>query len=156
MKRPDATLVAEAWLRLVLNPLPASCIGATLPAARTTPAPAWATQGFVQHTIVGGQPGIHVPTRRALVQVDTWAVRLDSRSVPWGIASRLAESVWAGTFLESAQELLLPVPDGYAPPRLRTVSPMSEPIKVPDDAAGFAHFRLDLEFSWVPSTMEES
>jgi len=153
MNRPDAALVADAWLRLVVG-LPTSCIGPTLPAARTEPAPDWVIQGFVQHTAVGGAPGIHVPTRRSVVQVDTWAVRLDSRSVPWGIASRLAEAVWAGTFLESAQEVALAVPNGYVLPLLRTVHALGEPVKVPDDGAGFAHFRFDLEFTWTLSTME--
>jgi hypothetical protein len=153
VNRPDSALVADAWLRLVAG-LPASCIGPTLPAARTEPAPDWVTQGFIQHTAVGGAPGIHVPTRRSVVQIDTWATRLDSRAVPWGIASRLAEAVWAGTFLQVSQERALTVPTGYVVPLLRTVHALGEPVKVADDGAGFARFRLDLEFNWTLSTME--
>jgi hypothetical protein len=155
MNLPDGALVADAWLRLVTN-LPASCVGPTLPAARTAPAPDWVTAGFVQHAVVGGAPGIDVPTRRTVVQVDTWAVRLDSRGVPWGVASGLAEMVWLGTHTASNQECPLPVPQGYVVPLLRTVNPIGEPVKVPDDAAGFAHFRFDLEFNWTLSTMEVS
>jgi hypothetical protein len=155
MNLPDGALVADAWLRLVTN-LPASCIGPTLPAARTAPVPDWVTSGFVQHTVVGGAPGIHVPTRRTVVQVDTWAVRLDSRGVPWGVASGLAETIWLGTFLDAPQQRALSVPPGYAVPLLRTVNPLGEPVKVPDDGAGFAHFRMDLEFNWTLSTMEVS
>jgi hypothetical protein len=153
MNRPDAALVADAWLRS-LAIVPTSCVGPTLPAARTTPAPDWVTNGFLQHTVVGGAPGIHVPTRRSVVQIDAWATRLDSRAVPWGIASRLAEAVWAGTFLQLSQERALAVPAGYVTPLLRTVNPLGEPVKVADDGAGFARFRLDLEFNWTLSTME--
>lgn len=155
MNRPDASLVADAWLKLVSS-LPASCVGPTLPAARATPAPPWTTQGFLQHTPVGGASDVHVPRRRSVMQVDAWAVLLDSRAVPWGRASKLIERVWAATYgVEANQERLLEVPAGYAPARLLTVRALGEPVKVPGDDAGFAHFRMDVEFTWVPTTMEE-
>lgn len=160
MKRPDGALVADAWLKLVAADaldLPASCVGTTLPAARgadgATPA-AWTTHGFVQHTVVGGAPGIHVPIRRTVVQVDCWAVTLDSRSVPWGRASGLAEGVWTRAYLETTQERTLSVPAGYAPPMLKTVIPLTDPRRIADDGAGFARFQMDLEFNWTPSTLE--
>jgi hypothetical protein len=147
MTPPDGALVADAWLRLVSG-LPASCVGPTLPDARRTPAPAWVTSGFIQHTVVGGSPGTHVPLRRSVVQVDTWAVTLDDRTPPWGRASALAEVVLAGAY-GSVNELDLTVPAGYAVPKLRTVNALQEPRKIRDDVAGFARFQLDIEFVWT-------
>jgi hypothetical protein len=152
VKPPDVTLVVDAWLRSVA-PLPASCIGPTLPAARTTPAPAWVTQGFLQHTSVGGAPDKDVPLRRSVVQVDAWAVSLDTRAVPWGRASALLEAVLDACWDDTTQQTTLTVPDGYSPPVLRTVRALGEPVRVPSDDAGFARFRADLELVWTrPST----
>ena len=147
MTPPDGALVADAWLRLVSG-LPASCIGPTLPTARRDPTPAWVSQGFAQHTVVGGAPAVEVPLRRTVVQLDFWAVTLDDRTAPWGLASGLAETVLAAAY-GAVHELALTVPAGYATPRLRTVVPLSEPRKVPGDAAGFAHFMFDATFTWT-------
>jgi hypothetical protein len=147
VSRPDGALVADAWLRLVSG-LPASCVGPTLPTARRTPAPAWVTQGFVQHTVVAGAPGVEVPFRRTVLQLDFWAVTLDDRTPPWGVASSLAETVLAATY-GSVHELVLTVPAGFDPPRLRTVTALAEPRKVREDAAGFAHFTFDATFTWT-------
>lgn len=148
---PDGALVADAWLRLVAG-LPASCIGPSLPSARRTPAPAWVSQVFVQHTIIGGAPGVHVPIRRPVVQLDFWAVTLDDRTPPWGRASAVAERVWEATQV-AVQELTLVVPAGYQPPQLRAVNALQEPRKVLGDDAGFAHFQFDAEFVWAPSAL---
>lgn len=147
MSRPDGALVADAWLRLVSG-LPASCIGPTLPDVKRTPAPPWATQGFVQHTVVGGSPATHVPVRRSVVQLDFWATTLDDRTPPWGRASALAETVLAATY-GAANQLALTVPSGYDTPSLRVVLALQEPRKVRDDGAGFAHFQFDAEFVWT-------
>jgi hypothetical protein len=147
MSRPDGALVADAWLRLTTG-LPASCVGPTLPDARRTPTPAWIGQGFAQHTVVGGSPGIEVPLRRTVVQLDFWATTLDDRTPPWGLASSLAETVLAATF-GSVRELALTVPAGYDTPRLRTVTALQEPRKVREDGAGFARFQFDAEFVWT-------
>lgn len=151
--RPDGTLVANAWLRLALD-LPASCLGPTLPPARSEPAPEWVTRGFVQHTVVGGSPNIFVPVRYSVIQLDFWAVTLEDRRPPWGLASGLAEDVWARSYWDPLQNQLLTVPDGYVAPRLMTVYPLSEPRKINEDAAGFAHFQMDVQFNWTLSTME--
>lgn len=150
--RPDGALVADAWLRLVTG-LPASCIGPTLPAARRDPAPDWVTRAFVQHTVIGGAPAIHVPMRVTVVQLDVWAVTLDDRAPPWGRASELAETIWAHTFDQDTQQLQLAVPVGYGIPQLRTVYALAEPRKIREDPAGFAHFQFDVQFTWAPSTL---
>ena len=147
MSRPDAALVADAWLRLVAG-VPASCIGPTLPAARKTPAPAWVTQGFIQHTMVGGAPATEVQFRHPVVQLDFWAVTLDDRTAPWGRASALAETVFDATFGDVSQ-LDLVVPTGYDTPMLRTVLALQEPRKIPGDTAGFARFQFDAVFTWT-------
>lgn len=151
MTRPDTALVVDAWLRLVSG-LPASCIGATLPSARRDPVPDWVTDGFAQYTVVGGSPAIDVPLRRPVVQLDFWATTVDQRAVPWGRASALAERVWAWTHSD-IHETVLTVPDGYDVPVLRTVVPLTEPRKVPDDPAGFARFQFDAMFTWAPSVL---
>lgn len=147
MSRPDGALVADAWLRLVTG-LPASCIGPTLPTARKDPPAPWTTSGFVQHTLVGGSPGVEVPLRMSVMQLDFWAVTLDNRAVPWGVASGLAETVLAATY-GPVLELDLVVPDGFTAPKLRTVTALQEPRKVREDAAGFAHFQMDTVFTWT-------
>lgn len=147
MSRPDGALVADAWLRLVAG-LPSSCIGPTLPAARRTPAPAWVSQAFAQHTVVGGSPAIEVQLRRTVVQLDFWAVTLDDRAAPWGRASAVAERVLDAAY-GTVHELALVVPDGYDVPRLRTVVPQQEPRKITSDPAGFARFQFDALFTWT-------
>jgi hypothetical protein len=147
MSRPDGALVADAWLRLVSG-LPASCIGPTLPTSRKDPAPAWVSQGFIQHTVVAGAPAVEVPFRRSVVQLDFWATTLDDRSPPWGVASNLAETVLAATY-GTVHELALTVPAGYDVPRLRTVTALQEPRKIREDAAGFARFQFDALFAWT-------
>lgn len=147
MTPPDGALVADAWLRLVSG-LPASCIGPTLPDARRAPAPAWVTQAFVQHTVVGGAPNPHVPLRRSVVQVDVWAVTLDDRTPPWGRASAVAETI-VGAAYGTVNELALTTPAGITIPLLRTVTPLQEPRKIREDVAGFARFQLDVEFVWT-------
>ncbi len=151
MNRPDGALVADAWLRLVSG-LPASCVGPTLPAARRTPTPDWVVNGFAQHTLVGGAPHPHVPLRRTVIQLDFWAVTLDDRTPPFGVASGIAERVLAAAYetdTPAVHELELTVPAGYSAPRLRTVVPIAEPRKVPEDAAGFARFQFDAVFTWT-------
>lgn len=147
MSRPDAALVADAWLRLVAG-VPVTCIGPTLPAARRTPPPDWVTHGFVQHTVVGGSPATDTPLRGPVVQLDFWAVTLDDRSPPYGKASDLAERVLLATYGPVA-ELELEVPAGFDVPSLRTVQALQEPRKVREDAAGFAHFQFDAQFTWA-------
>lgn len=144
---PDGALVADAWLRLVSG-LPASCIGPTLPSARRDPAPAWVTEGFIQHTVVGGSPVVDVALRRSVVQLDFWATTIDNRTPPWGRASALAEAVLLAAY-GTMHEIALPVPAGYRVPRLRTVVPQSEPRKIKEDAAGFARFTFDALFTWT-------
>jgi hypothetical protein len=148
---PDGALVADAWLRLVSG-LPASCIGPTLPTARKTPMPAWVSQAFVQHTVVGGAPATDTPLTRTVVQLDCWATTLDDRSPPWGRASAVAERLVLATY-GAVQELTLSVPAGYVTPQLRTVRALQVPRKVREDGAGFAHFQFDVEFAWAVSTL---
>lgn len=145
--RPDGALVADAWLRLVAG-VPSSCIGPTLPSARKTPPAPWVANGFVQHTLVGGAPGTHVPLRQPVVQLDFWAVTLDDRTAPWGRASALAETVFDATFGEVVERTLV-VPAGYDTPRLRTVLALQEPRKIPGDPSGFARFSFDAVFTWT-------
>lgn len=145
--RPDGALVADAWLRLVAG-VPSSCIGPTLPSARKTPLAPWVANGFVQHTLVGGAPGTHVPMRNSVIQLDFWAVTLDDRTAPWGRASQLAETVHAAAF-GAVAELVLVVPSGYDTPRLRTVLALQEPRKITGDPSGYARFSFDAVFTWT-------
>jgi hypothetical protein len=147
VNRPDGALVADSWLRLVSG-LPASCIGPTLPSARRTPAPEWITNGFAQHTVVGGSPEVHVPLRRTVVQLDFWATNLDDRNPPWGVASNLAETVHAACY-GTVAETVLAMPANYLTPRLRTVVALQEPRKDLSDAGGFARFQFDALFTWT-------
>jgi len=154
----SSEVVAVAWLLGVPGiTADANHVGVTLPgrdpATGTWP---WADTGFVQLvTAVGGTPGMYVPERNPVVQLDFWAVNLDSGLPPWGKARQLAELVVADTYntagnpTAGARDVSALMPDGYAGAYVQSVYPQTEPRRVPNDSGSFARLTMDLELAWV-------
>lgn len=143
-RRPSARKIAVAWLRtLGLD----AGVGEELPADLD----GWAAYGFVAVPIVaGGSPGVDVPMRNPVVQVDCWACRPGSPVAPWGKAADLAEQVMARALTGVTYpppQLVLPA--GFAPARLLSLYPVTEPREIPNDGAGFARLEIDLALHYT-------
>lgn len=143
--RPTSELVAVSWLRGVTG-LSSSMVATELPADNST----WSASGFVQVMGVGGSPNIYVPVAQPVIQVDCWAVNPNSAKPPWGKANQLAELIRMGC-LDHANvgRTLTDFPAAYNDARVLTAYPISEPRRIRDDSADFAHYTMDLQFMWV-------
>lgn len=149
---PTSKLVAVAWLKGVPG-LSAGLVGDTLPEDNTT----WSACGYTQvSTIAGGTPGMYVPTRAPVVQIDFWAVAPDSGLPPWNKANQLAEYVIADTYPPSAglgnggsRDVSNLLPVDYAGAYVQAVYPMTEPRVVPGDPGSYARLTMDLALVWV-------
>lgn len=141
---PNNELVAVALLKLV--PELGSRVATDLPADNST----WSASGFVQVAAVGGSPDMYLPVAAPVVSVDCWAVAPNSGKPPWGKASGLAEYIRAalksGTIAFPARVTL---PADYSKADVTGAWMLSEPRRVRDDAADFAHFQFDLQLNWV-------
>lgn len=130
------TEVALAWVKSVVG----SNVATSLPKPES-----WSTSGFVTVMIVGGASNADIPMRRPVVSVDVWANSPQSNTPPWGKANSLAEAIYAATYAATSDTLTVAGQDV----RVFSVYPVSEPIRVPDDQAGYAHVMFNLELSWV-------
>jgi len=146
LHHPSSTLVMVEWLRQA----------ASLPAAATLPPPEkWMSTGFVTVTPVGGNPGIYVPERAPVFQVDCWAVnpaaagaKSVSRKTPLSHANELADiAVLAcyGNFPVSAVTL----PAQYLPVWIQQAVPVSEVREIPEQDNSYAHFSVDIQLRWT-------
>lgn len=140
---PTAEQVAVAWLKTVTG-VDATKVATTLPADVSV----WAATGFWQVTVVGGTPATHTPLYMPVIRVDCWAANLASTKPPWGRAGSMAGSVVWATYHQPA--LLRVDPGaGFDTAHVLSTFPLSEPVRVPDDDAGFARVFVDLRLSWV-------
>ncbi|AMW13315.1 hypothetical protein A4E84_29765 [Streptomyces qaidamensis] len=139
MPYPSTELVATAWLQQV--PDMQADVGTELPKDPTT----W-PDGFVQVMTVGGTPGIHLPMRRPVVQVDCWAATPGSPEPPWGLASHLGALILAATY--TAGQRLTELPDLFGTVRVQSAYAVSEPRRIPSDEARFARVQFDLQLHW--------
>jgi hypothetical protein len=145
----DSITVAGTWLRS-LPGIPLNKVNTVLP-----PAEKWADSGFVQvYGVVGGTPHMDAPIRRPVVQVDAWAVRLDSERPPWEKASRLMDAIIAAAVGHTAQSVMNDLEVGDDSVRIFHVYPVSEVRKPPQgldtgDPASYARLTVDLQFSWA-------
>lgn len=152
---PSAELVAVAWLKNIFSPT-FDNIATNLPGDNTT----WSDDGFIQVGVVGGSPGVHVPMRNPVIQVDCWACNLNSQKPPWGKASALAETIVEALYdPESVGEALtMPgTPGMYLRARVLSAYAVSEPRRLtlgrqttPEDSAtGFARLQFDMSMHWT-------
>jgi hypothetical protein len=143
---PTTELVTEAWLKGVAG-VSSGQVGRILPEDNST----WAASGYLQVVgTVGGTPGMYVPARRPVVQVDAFAVNLDSSLPPWGKAFRLVELVVADTYTgDGGRFVSALLPAGYNGAHVQTVYPLTEPRRAPGDPGSYARVTVDLAVNWI-------
>lgn len=140
--RANTELVAIAWLGTVTG-LTSGMVAATLPTDNTS----WAASGFVTVRTVGGTPGLYVPLRSPVVNVDFWAVKPGSRP-PWYQANALAELVDAGARASNAQRAVT-LPTGYPTARVLSAYLLAEPRRAYGDQGDYARYTADLALHWT-------
>lgn len=145
LHHPSGSLVMVAWLRQVVG----------LAAAMTLPEPrGWFTTGFATVTPVGGNPGVYLPERAPVFQVDCWAVNPAaagavsvSRKIPRAEANELADRVVMSGYVLSPPEVTLPAQ--YLPVWIESVIAISEVREVPEPDNSYAHYSVDVQLRWV-------
>ena len=152
---PHNELVARAWLVAAVDGLSASKVATTLPD------PPWTDNEFVQIMQVGGSPNAELPIFEPVISVNCFALVAGSAKPPWGQANQLAEKIRAtcynrrpaaaATTLDLAT-LLGAAFAGYGGALVRTVTPVSEPSRIPSDPSQYAVYNLDLQFNWSASS----
>ena len=142
--RASSENVALAFLA-TLPGITSAMVAAVLPADTSK----WASTGFITATPVAGLPGIDIPTRHPLVQVDCWAVKPGAQRPPWGQVDQLTEAVVAGC--QAARPVTLTVTAGAstAHARMLGVWVATEPMRLYSDDSSYARKRLDLRLDWV-------
>lgn len=143
--RANTELVSVAWLSSIEGISPGQ-VATTLPSK----AEAWAENGFLQITPgLGGSMQLHYALREPVVQIEAYAVELNSGKPPWGKAASLMEQVVAGTYDEANLQRTLTLPGGHPQARVLTAHFVSEPRRMPDDAASYARYVADLALHWI-------
>jgi hypothetical protein len=142
--RPNTELVAVSWLK-GLTYL-GTRVATELPRDNAT----WSASGFVTVTAAGGPAPLHIPWREGVVDVSTWGVTPTSGRPPWNLAAQLAEAIVTGTLDHKNVPRRVTMPSAaYAPAFVKGARVMSEPRRVPGDAADYARFTMDLALDWV-------
>jgi hypothetical protein len=140
---PNSELIAVNYLRsLNLGPSASFGVGTTLPENKES----W-KDGFIQVSVVGGSPDVDVPTRRPMIQIDTWVPSLNSSKAQWGLANTLAENILANLFEDSSIKLSLG--PNFKDARIQSGYAVSEPRRVSNDPAGHARYTVDIVLTWV-------
>lgn len=137
---PTTELVTVAWLKAVIGPYVATDI--------PTDSASWAETGFIQVQAVGGTPERDLPVARPVVSVDCWAVNPNSSKPPWNRANALAERLRTA-IQDPAGPRPVTLPAGYAGARVMGTTLLTEPRRIRDDDADFAHFQADLLVTWI-------
>lgn len=140
---PTSELVAVAWLKGITAL--GNAVATDLPADNAS----WAASGFTQVMSVGGSPDIYLPVSNPVVTVDTWAVSPQSSKPPWNKANQLAEIIKRACLDHATVPRALVLPAAYANARCLTVYPLTEPRKIRSDSADYAHYSMDVLFSWI-------
>ena len=136
---PTTELVAVAWVKAATG---FTGVATDIPSDNST----WSASGFIQVQGVGGTPDTYLPVARPVVSLDFWAVSPNSSKPPWNKANALAEMVRAATYSPGRPVTL---PAAYAGARVMSAQLLTEPRRIRDDNADFAHFQADLQISWV-------
>lgn len=148
LHHPSGTLVMLAWLRQI----------AQLPASVTLPPPEkWFDTGMCTIVPVGGNPGVYVPERAPVFQVDCWAANRASagattvsRKIPHGAANELADKVVLATYALNVPEVALPAQ--YLPVWIGSAVAISEVREVPEPDNSYAHYSVDVQLRWAERT----
>jgi hypothetical protein len=140
---PTNELVAVGWLRGITEL--GDLVATDLPQDNTT----WSASGFVQVTAIGGSPEATLPIAKPVFSLDFWACNPDSGKLPWWKANQLAEHVRAAVHDHEDTPRLVALTGAYNDARVLTGYLVTEPRRIRDDAADFAHFSADLALAWV-------
>lgn len=153
MKRPNATMVAQAWIKGVdYLPIPTTSVGRTLPNLSSNASVA--ASGYIEiGGVVGGTPQVEVLKRQSVVEVNFWAPPhgTNSDKPSWNKAGDLAESVLQATYDQDPLNVqrLLVMPTGFRDARALTVQALTEPSEITGDEASWAGYRVEFQFNWV-------
>lgn len=151
---PNSSLVVAAWIGQRVPGIAPAQVATSLPRDLTT----WASEGFVQVTIVPTPAEVDVPIRHAYAQIDVWAVRLKpdgsaSAKPPVNLAWRLANLI-ARACEDDTQRIggfgrPVTLPVDYVSARVQAAYLQTEPSEVPDDPSGYARVTFDLALDWA-------
>lgn len=152
MKRPNATMVAQAWLKTVSGlPIPSTAIGRTLPNLEENSAAA--ASGFIQlEGVVGGSPETEVLKRQSVVGLNFWAPPRGTNSdkPAWNKAGLIVEAVVEATYGDALEiQRLLPMPTGFRNARVLTAVILTEPKEITSDESSWSGYQVDAQFNWV-------
>lgn len=155
MKRPNATMVAQRWIRGVDGlPCPPSAVSRTMPNFANSENASAAASGFIEiGGVVGGSPEPEVLKRQSVVEVSFWAPPhgTNSDKPSWNKAGDLAEAVLEATYDQNplnVQRLLI-MPTGFRNARALTVQALTEPREIVGDEASWGGYRVEYQFNWI-------
>lgn len=144
-KRAPSELVVVAWIATIPG-ITTDIVATTLPTDNTS----WSDTGFI--TVgpeFGGNPMVHVPMRRPVMQIDTWGVNPNVMTPNWAQASDLAELIVGACEDNLSLNAPLDVRTDYNQARVTGAFPVTEPRRVRNDDANYARFQLDVEVHWI-------
>jgi hypothetical protein len=146
-KLPTSDLVAAAWIGSIPG-LDPGMVATVLPSDDGK----WAKTGFIRIATVGGSPNIYLPVKEPVVQVDCFATIPGSNQPPWAHANGLAEIIRQASLQRvlMRRPLTLSVrghPFGQAV--VQSAYLLTEPQRRYSDAANYAIYSFDMQFSWV-------
>lgn len=105
--------------------------------------------------VVGGSPGLDIPDRGPIVQLEAYAANLaaagatsSSRKIPRGRAEQRMTDICNRTF-EFSAGLALALPGGMKPVWIETIYPVSEVRELPDPAPNVARYSADIFVGWI-------
>jgi len=143
---PNGELVAKAWI-LGISGIPANSVASVLPEDRAT----W-TAGFIQATLISGNPEMHVKKRQSVLDIKTWAQpKTPGSDKPrWNLAAQLSELVFNGCYDNNALNIqrLLTLPAAYDDARVLTAI-ATEPVRRGEDENSNAAFGFELTLNWI-------
>lgn len=138
----NSELVAVHWLRsLALGPQ----VATSVPERSAT----FEADGFVRVLAVGGAPHVYTGRQASMIQVDSFAYREGSRSVPWGRAATMLADVKAVVEGGAQVQGTVVTPSSFLNARLMGVATNSDPQRVVDEG-GMARYSMLLQLWWVP------
>jgi hypothetical protein len=141
---PSNEMVAVAWLKAAV-PYLGSRVATELPTDNST----WSASGFTKVAAVGGSPNMYLPEAHPVISVDTYGVTTRSGRPPWNLASQQAERIRRAILDHALVPQKLTMPTGYRSAFVRQAIPRTEPRRMSDDVASYAHYQQDVELWWT-------
>lgn len=144
--RPTTEAVAVEWTKTMrFGTLGAEAVATTVPAASQWPL-VGTSRLFVQVVNTGGGTVGDTPYHRDIVSLDVWATKDNSDRPPLGLASSVAQDLWA-VAMDSAGGFVTVSGKQVRVDGTRPIS--ASPRRIPDQDQSRAHYSLDVEISWT-------